>query len=545
MAFSPTPEQSTHQVRRLPILGGQTVAGDVNPGVAEFHTPVYQGLRYINCYPKRLQLVNTDDKWVLTKCPPIIGESKTFSGSGTDPIRCVSSDGVFIWKGRRLYRNDFVPSLVFTAANDLFVKSMFTAINPAGTDVLYAGLVRDNTLASTHSFTYNATTNTFTLSSAISFLEISNDDPYQSVLFNGRLFSIGRDKRIYNTPAGNYLTWNTTNFIVPEVRGDDIVALSLYRNYLVAFSTSSVEFFSDGALELGSPLARQDSYIQLFGIRSPLNITQSGDQLFFLSYEDRLGYGIYTFDDFVIRRISNFYVDTVLNNEKITADAPFSTRLLVVDFYGDPCIMFNSGFSQSLYTEAGYNEPGYEFEVTTARGYPYMAYSTKQKQWFDFSFSNATNYDWSILVQPPFFMQLAPSNLNGIWRTYFVGSYAANGVVNWFFFTKDYNVSHLGSVAEAVFDITDFGANRWKHIKYVDVVGDLGNNTVSLSWTPNADYSAWSAYVPRTQTVLGKQNAVRWHNLGRHRQSAYRIRIAGNSNIALEGLEVNYNLGSN
>lgn len=544
MAYTSTPEQSTHQLRRLPIIGGETIASNVLVGTAEFLTPVYQGQRYINCYPKRLELVNTDDKWVLTKCPPIISESKTFTGSGTDPIRCVSTDGAYIWKGRRLYLNDFVPTLVYTDANDLFIKSMYVAVNPSGTDILYCGILKDNTLGSMHSFTFNASTNTFTKSAAVTFLENSNEDPFQSVFFNGRLFSIGNNKRLYNTPPGNYLTWNSTNFIVPEYRGDDLVAITLYKNYLVAFSTASIEFFQDGAVEIGSPLVRQDAYIQLFGVKAPINITQTGDNVFFLSYEDRFGYGLYTFDNFTVKKVSNFYVDTLLNNEDITADSPFSTKLWVVDFYGDPCMIFNSGFANALYVENVYVDPVYVFEISNTRGYPYIAYSTKHRQWFDFSFSNSTAYDWSIQVQNPGFIQLAPNNLNGQWKTYFVGSYAASGVVNWYYFTKDYNPA-TGSLAEVVFDITDFGANRWKHIKYVDAVGDFGNNTVALSWTPNSDYSNWSAYVDRTQSTLGPKNAIRWPNLGRHRQSAFRVRFSGNSNIKLDGLEVNYNLGTN
>lgn len=544
MAFTNTPESSTHQTRKLPIYGGETIASNVSVGIAQTATPIYQGQRYINCYPKRIELTNTDDQWVLTKCPPIISEQRTFTGSGTDPINVVSTDGSYIWKGPRLYRNDVVPVLVYTDANNLVVKSMFTAVNPSGTDVLYCGILKDLTTSTMHSYTFNAGTSTFTKSASITYLETSESTPFQSVFYNGRLFAIGNDSRIYNTPAGNYTSWSTTNFIVPEIRGDAVVAITLYKNYLMAFSTNSIEFFQDGAIELGSPLVRQDAYSSLFGIRLAQNIAQTGDVIYFLSYEDRTGYGVYTVDNFSMKKISNFYLDTLLNNEDIVGNTPFSANLGIVDFYGDPCLVFNVGFAQAIYVDDGYVQNVYVFEATTTAGYPYLVYSSKQKQWFDFAFSNGSGYLWSILVKAPGFMQLAPNNLNGLWKTYFVDSYAASGVVNWYYFTKDYN-SDATSIAEMVFDATDFGVFNWKHIKAVDALGDFGNNTVSLAWTPNVDYSNWSAYVDRVQATLGPKNALRWNNLGRHRSSAFRVKFTGASNIKFNGLEVKYNLGSN
>jgi hypothetical protein len=421
---------------------------------------------------------------------------------------------------------------------------MFSAVNPSGTDALYCGILKDKTTSTMHSFTFNAGTNTFTKSASISYLEQSDDTPYQSIFYNGRLFSIGNDGRIYNTPAGNYISWSTTNFLVPEVRGDLVVAITLYRNYLVTFSANSIEFFQDGAIELGSPLVRQDAYISLYGLKLAQNIAQTGDVIYFLSYEDRTGYGVYVIDNFSPKRISNFYVDTLLNNEDVVGDIPFSTSLSIVDFYGDPCLLFNMGFAQSLYVEATYVENVYVFEIATQQGYPYIGYSSKQRQWFDFVFSVNGDYNWSIILQKPGFVQLAPNNLNGVWKTYFVSSYVASGVVNWYYFIKDYN-STYSTKAEMVFDTTDFGLFNWKHIKAVDVIGDFGNNTISLAWTPNADYSNWSNYVSKQQSSLGYKNALRWHNLGRHRTTSFRVQFVGASNVKFNGLEVRYNLGSN
>lgn len=546
MAYSSTPEGSTHQTKRIPIIGGETIGSNVLWGTTEL-SDTAKGARFINCYPKRLELVNTDDKWVLTKCPSIVSETLTFTGSGTDPIRCVSSDGRYIWKGRRLYLRDLTVTLQYTDVNDLNVKSMFEAVNPSGTDKLYAGIAKNMGTGQMFSYQYNATTNTFTLSAAISFLETSDSNPFQSVFFNGRLFCVGNNGRLYNTPPGNYTTWNSTNFTVPEFRGDALTAITLYKNYLVAFSTASIEFYIDGAVELGSPLVRQDAYIQLYNVRYPRNICQLGDNIFFLSYEDQFGYGVYTIDNFNVKRVSNFYVDTLLNNEGVTGISPLSTTLQLADFYGDPIVMFNGAFAGNLYVAEGYYDPvttpTYVSAANPLQGYPYICLSGKHRQWFDFYFSNDAGYNWSLFPTSNFF-QLAPNSVGDLWRTHFVTTYGAAGSVTWQYFSKDYSGANP-TTAEVYFDINDFGSNLWKHVKYVDAVGDFGNNTVSLSWTPNRDYTSWVPYVPRVQSTLGYKNAIRWHNLGRHRGSAYKMKFVGTTNIMLEGLEVNYNLGTN
>ena len=543
MAYTSTPEYSTHQRKFLPVWGGETIASNVMLGVAETSNPTYQGLRYINCYPKRLELTNTDDQWVLTKAPVAVQETKTFSGSGTDPIGCVSSDGVYIWKGRRLYVNDATPGLLYTATDDLVVKTMFQVTNLSGSGTLYAGMLRNKTTGTMHSYTWLTTTSTFTLSAAIPFAEASETAPWQSVFFNSRLYTIGSDQRIYNTPPGNYLSWASTDYIVPEMRADTIVAILLYRNYLCAFSTQSIEFFQDAALELGSPLQRQEAYASLYGVKDAINIAQTGDNIYFLSYEDRYGYGLYNLDNFIPKRISNFYVDTLLNNEDVSSDTPFSTRLHIADMFGDPCVIFNMGFASAIYFESGYVDVGYVFQGQQAQGFPYIVYSTKQKLWFEYQFSNENDYDWTISVQTPGMMQLCSSSLLGQWKTYFVHSYNSNGEVSWYYLTKDYAPGQ-GSIAEMVYDIENFGTSLWKHIKSVDAIGDFGLNTVFLSWTDRADYSNYSTPVPRLQSAIGAQNVLRWHNLGRHRQTAYRLRFSGTSNIKFNGLEVSYNLGN-
>lgn len=539
MAFTNTPDYSTQQLKSLPIYGGQTIASEIMPGLSQA-SPTYQGLRYINCYPKRLVLKNTDDKWVLTKCPPIVPVTKSYPGSGSDKITAVSSDGELLWKGKRLYRDKQIPQLLYTHAANIYVETMFQVTNPSGPEKLYAGYFINLDTSTAHSYTYVESTNTFTASPAIPFGRVSPGKLYQTEFYNGRLYIIGVDNRIYNTPAGNYTSWSTTDFIVPEIVADNLVAISIHKNYLVAFSTQSIEFFHDQAIEIGSPLARQESYTKLIGISLPENVGKIGDLLFFIGYEDRVGNSVYQIENLEIKKISNFYVDSIINNEKITGTKPGSIKLNLVDLSGDSCLFLSIGSLQNEYFDSGYIEEGYIGQSFSELLAPFLCYSTDQNLWFDYVFSDSTGYRFDIKVVDANFYQLSQNSLYQQWLTFFASAYQTNGDVNFYKFDKNYN-SSSDSTAEVVFDSVTFGVNNWKHIRYVDAIGDFGNNTVGLSWTFNPDYSNWTPYVSKTAV---DKNAIRWFNLGRARKANFRLKFAGKSNIMLEEIMVAYNLGT-
>jgi hypothetical protein len=469
MAFTQTPAEATDKIKRIPILGGQTLSSDVQDSNS------YAGQRYWNCYPKKIKLENTDDKWVLTKVPAWIEENRSFSNSlNTDYITCVSDDGFYIWKGKRLYSTAISPNLVYTPSDNYLVSSMFKVINASSTDLLYAGMLYNNSTGNTHSYTWNATSSTFTLSAAIANTSISSGYPAPknaSVFLNGRLFVVGTGSRIYNSGPGAYTTWDSTEYKVPETSGDELVAIITYKNHIVAFSGSSIEFFYDNANETGSPLERQTSYTQRFGIRNPLNVVAVGDTVYFLSWEDRTGYGVYTLDNFQVVRVSNLYIDTILNNTDVVYGYPHLTSFEVADLFGDLCLIMYRGVIGSF------------------RGL--IAYSSKQRVWFEMDVPDSLQSSGGLT----FFTWVQNATLPE-WITYCVvnGAYTSSNVML-YYLSKDYTPA-VSVTAEYVEDITDFGSQAYKHFKSIYFVGDPGNNTVELSWTPYMDYS-------NLETLLG------------------------------------------
>lgn len=508
MAYSKQPVQDTYITRRLPVIGGQTI-----PSVVSAAT-TYQGSKFINCYPKRIRRENTDDKWVVTRTPAIVESTRTYTGSGTDPLTCVSEDGVYIWKGRRLYNASTTPGLVYTAGAAYSVINMYPVTNAVSTNTLYAGFLLDG--ANIHSYTYDATTNTFTLSAALSFTTASVAEVSQktTAYLNSRLYIIGPGGRIYNSGAGAYTTWNTTWFIVPEIRGDETIAIANYRNHIAAFGRTSLEFFQDGGIEIGSPLVRQEQYTQLFGISRARNYTQTGDKLFFLSWEDRFGYGVYTLDSFTVKRLSDHYIDSVLNNNGMNGGAPFLTGMGMIDMFGDPCLAFS--LSSSLPGTLCY------------------CFSSKHGVWFTITLPNSASSN---------FTQFASTLIISEWVTAYYQNEGSD-VVRFFTFSKEYSAT--GTVpqqAEIVYDLTYFDSLNEKHVVGVGLVGDYGTNSVTLLYSKAVDYTGWVSCGAKVQSTLGSSNTIRWWNLGPMRQAAFRIIVLNGANFMHEGLEVTYNFG--
>jgi hypothetical protein len=90
--------------------------------------------------------------------------------------------------------------------------------------------------------------------------------------------------------------------------------------------------------------------------------------------------------------------------------------------------------------------------------------------------------------------------------------------------------------------LQDLERNNWKHLKFIDAIGDYGTNTISLSWTKHADWSNWSTYMDKTPSGVGYDHAARWYNLGHARRFALRVKFSGNDQIAHEAFEVGYNI---
>jgi hypothetical protein len=88
----------------------------------------------------------------------------------------------------------------------------------------------------------------------------------QPIFLDGYLFIVKADTAdIYNSDLNSPLVFTAGNFLVGEMFPDKIFRICKLNNYLVAFGSSSIEYFWDAAVATGSPLQRNDTPVKLVG----------------------------------------------------------------------------------------------------------------------------------------------------------------------------------------------------------------------------------------------------------------------------------------
>jgi len=118
---------------------------------------------------------------------------------------------------------------------------------------------------------------------------------------DGYAFYLNTDNRIYNSTPGVYQTVLSTDYITPESFADTAIFLGRIKNYLVAVSTNSIEFFYTTTQVTGSPLAPAKEYV--ITSDSPIlrgSVAIINDVIFFATRD-----GFYKVEGFKLSSISS------------------------------------------------------------------------------------------------------------------------------------------------------------------------------------------------------------------------------------------------
>lgn len=505
MAYTRTPEFNSHQVKRLPVVGSHTLPSFLQTGT---------GMKYYNCFPRKVEQFGTDPVHILEKVPywttvatsimpagdlgALRGAYKTDSPNGTNQ-NCVVID------------NDFYVNGV--AKITMIKTTGYVGIceaNIAGTHYIVL-LENDSTAARIHTYETGA--------GAVTTTNLSIGAQGDPIFLNGRIYVAGyRTQRIYNSNVGTVSTFTTANdFIDAEMVGDAIVTLALHRNHLVALGTRSVEFFYDNAVDIGSPLQRQETYATMIGASllydsfvRPKTCTIANDTYF--NGEVAGVRGLYRIRDFKVQKVSDAYIDRLLNAHHTTV---YEAGLFPASFNGSPVLCFSN------------------YKLGDSASHVLFAYSIEDNVWVQCSLPNTGTYD---II--PVFSFIIDQN------TYVFGSDASTGDARarkWTYINED-SVSPAGGTVDAymIFDTFDGGTELQKHFKYVDVIGDMGDNTVTLTFTKESSKES-TTYTSSNDSA---GDPIRFRNLCRAKRINLKVGFSGKTQIEFRGLDVAFNQGT-
>lgn len=138
------------------------------------------------------------------------------------------------------------------------------------------------------------------------------------VQLNGYTFVMTPTGEIHNSDLENAQSWNALSFITAEIEPDGGVAISKYRNYLVAFGNWTTEFFyvADANAAPGvSPLARTSQALTQIGCAAKHSVYSEESRIFFVAQNRSGGRFVARLNEFDVERISTAPIDRYLEAE--------------------------------------------------------------------------------------------------------------------------------------------------------------------------------------------------------------------------------------
>lgn len=120
---------------------------------------------------------------------------------------------------------------------------------------------------------------------------------------DGYIFAVDQKGNVYNSDINTVDTWQASNFIQANLKTDGAVTLLRYKNNIVCFGSSSIEFFYNAGNAFGSPLASRKELFTNIGCLSSATskvVCDVFDYVFWIGNDDCL----YTFNEFTPKNLN-------------------------------------------------------------------------------------------------------------------------------------------------------------------------------------------------------------------------------------------------
>lgn len=302
---------------------------------------------------------------------------------------------------------------------------------------------------------------------------------------------------IYNSDLDNPFSWSSASFVTAEMFPDNLSALARQNNYIVAFGETSIEFFFDNpsADVYGTPFARNESYTQQHGIAAPNVIMQTEKFCAYIGQSASGGRCVWVLDGFQPKKISNEYIERVLDAE--------GTSILNATGYG---LRTNGHFL-------------FVINLTSLT----FVFDFEEQQWTQWtSGSNKFAYMSAADDQGGKIILQHESNGNFYKLDPALGTDAVDGTIP----------------VEIITTKLDFENMRQKVMTKMMLTSDtIVGDTVDVRWSDD-DYTTWSNW----STLNLSPRCVK-HQMGQFRRRALHLKYTGTNPIRFEDMEFEYKQG--
>ena len=320
------------------------------------------------------------------------------------------------------------------------------------------------------------------------------------VFLDGYLFVVKAGTYdIYNSDLNDPLAWTAGNYISSEMLPDPLSGIAKLNNYIVAFGTSSIEYFWDSANASGSPLSRNDTPVKFNGFIGGLAFY--GNKLYYIGNNNEGSPSLFVLEDFKIREIPN---ESLRRQLEATTSAYTSYSGTIVSLLG------------------------HDFYILTAGDYTYVI-DLETNLWTRWALAGTTKMNIK-------FSTNSKSTSTYLPVVYISGQQVLSKFNNTI--TSDAGTAYTWTV---ITGNEDFDSYNRKTVNRLTVYGDRpsATTTLSISWTDD-DYQSFST----AQTVNLNQEMPCIYQCGRFRRRAFKLTCTPTVPFRIRYLELDINLGN-
>lgn len=319
------------------------------------------------------------------------------------------------------------------------------------------------------------------------------------VVMDGYACIMTTDSKLWASDLNSVTGWTANSYDTANVYPDTGIGLARFKNFIMAFGTESVEFWTNAGLT-PFPLARSKAMTMKVGCVHAKTITSISDNVFWCGSTPQGGLSIFQYDGSISR------VSTPAIDARLLLEGSTNISLSAIRFYGYSFILVKGG-------------------TTT------YAYCIEEKMWGEW---NSTTPLWTSVVGV---------SISGTLVNYAVSNVSTTGkvfIMNQasLVFTDD----TLAYTATIQTSRRSEGTNKWKFYHYMDIVADTESSASTLTLSCSDDDYATFTTLGTVDLASGGGRITR---LGRSRDRAWKLVHAAATPMRLEGtLEGTLSIGT-
>lgn len=326
------------------------------------------------------------------------------------------------------------------------------------------------------------------------------------IYLDGYLFVVKNNSSIIlNSDLNNPLAWTDPAVgaaIVPELEPDQVVRLAKLNNYLIAFGTTSIEYFWDaGNASPDSPMQRNDTPVKINTYLA--GFAQHGNTIYYIGADANGQPDVFMLKDFKIESIGSPSISRYLNT---VTDSLASWYGSIICFQGHTFYLVNAGAGKTWVIDVDTN-------LVTRFAYQNQSVFPMLQSTNIFNTANTRSY---------FSLNDGTSDIYRFDESLF----------------QDFGVNFTCIITT---ENNDFGTMNRKSMARASLVGDRpsSNSNILVQWSDN-DYQSFN-----TGTYINlNQDLPCVKQMGNFRQRIFKLTYSDNYPMRLQDLEVDINKGT-